>query len=583
MPISTSGSGTISGPAAAARRSGRSLAALVLASTVAWSACGNSGNGGGPSAATAGTGGASASLGSGGRSATASGGASPPSSTTGSGGTVGTAGSAPPDAGAGAGGGAGGASASGSAGEPPPGTGSGGTGGGGRGGSGTTVSAGGTSGDGGASGLGGAGARESGGAGGGGGGASGPAGGSAGGAGVGGRTGLTTFVTRQGPQFMDGGKRYVFVGANFCQGMSLGSAGPGGDIARLRRELDRLKALGITNVRVVASAEGPDTEPYRIVPSLMPMPGVYNEDVFKGLDLFLDELDQRGIRAVMVLNNYWEWTGGMGQYVSWGQGTKIPYRLAPGGDYNTFIQYVDRFYACTTCQTMYRAHIQTVINRVNTVNGRTYRDDPTIFSWQLANEPRDYPATWIPDTAQYIKSLDPNHMVSVGSEGTWGGNFVTTHQSQYIDYTTCHIWVEPWGMYDPNNPSPAALQTATTFATGYLQDHDTAARQLGKPLILEEFGLARDGWTAGGKYDPAATVTNRDKYYRSLYAVVEASIKAPGGALAGDNFWAWGGEARPPSKLTGDPPHETPGWFSVYDQDATTLAVISAHVSAGKP
>ena len=159
----------------------------------------------------------------------------------------------------------------------------------------------------------------------------------------------------------------------------------------------------------------------------MPMPGVYNEDVFKGLDLFLDELDQRGIRAIMVLNNYWEWTGGMGQYVSWGQGTKIPYRLAPGGDYNSFIQYVDRFYAGTTCQTMYRAHIQTIINRVNTVNGRTYRDDPTIFSWQLANEPRDYP------------------------------------------------------------------------------------------------------------------------------------------------------------KLTGDPPHETPGWFSVYDQDATTLAVISPHVSAVKP
>jgi mannan endo-1,4-beta-mannosidase len=391
-----------------------------------------------------------------------------------------------------------------------------------------------------------------------------------------------SFVSRQGLQFMEAGKRHLFVGANFWQGMSLGSEGPGGDVARLRRELDRLQALGVTNVRVMASAEGPDTEPYRIVPSLMPMPGVYNEQVFKGLDVFLDELSRRGIRAVMVLNNYWEWTGGMAQYVSWGQGTKIPYRLAPGGNYNTFVQYIDRFYACASCQTMYRAHIQTVINRVNTVNGRKYRDDPTIFSWQLANEPRDYTANWIGDTAQYIKSLDPNHMVSVGSEGTWGGNFVTTHQSQYIDYTTCHIWVEPWGMYDPNDSSAAALQKATDFATGYLRDHDTAAKQLGKPLVLEEFGLARDGWTAGGKYDPAATLTNRDKYYRSLYAVVEASVAASGGALAGDNFWAWGGEARPPSKWTGDPPHETPGWFSVYDVDASTQAVISAHVTALK-
>lgn len=406
-------------------------------------------------------------------------------------------------------------------------------------------------------------------------------GGSGSSGGMGGTPGLLeTFVTRQGLQFMAGGKRHVFVGANFWQGMNLAAAtSAGGDLARLRRELDRLKALGVTNVRVIAASEGPDSAPYRVTPALMPMPGVYNEQIFKGLDTFLNELSLRGIRAVMVLNNYWEWTGGMGQYVSWSDGSKIPYRLDPGGDYNTFIKYVDRFYACTSCQTAYRAHIKTVIARVNTVNGRSYKDDPVIFSWQLANEPRDYPANWINDTAQYIKSLDANHLVSVGSEGTWGGDFVATHQSQYVDYTTCHIWVEPWGKYDPNNSSASALQTATDFATGYLRDHDTAAKKLGKPLVLEEFGLARDGWTAGGKYDPAATTSNRDKYYKSLYAVVEASLAASGGALAGDNFWAWGGEVRPPSKWAGDPPHETPGWFSVYDTDQSTTALIAMHGS----
>ena len=533
------------------------------------SGTGGSTSGGSGGRATA-TGGASGATGgsSGGTGGSSSGGANGSGGQVATGGAPGTGGS--PGTGGGTGGnvGTGGASSTGGA------TGSGGSAGGG-------AATGGAGGHG-----------TGGGAGAGTGGSGGSAGGADGAGGLGGHAGLTTFVTRQGLQFMDGGKRYVFVGANFWQGMSLGSTGPGGDIARLRRELDRLKALGITNVRVVASAEGPDTAPYRIVPSLMPMPGVYNEDVFKGLDLFLDELNQRGIRAVMVMNNYWEWTGGMAQYVSWVQGTPIPDRIAPGGVYATYIQYVDRFYACTACQTMYRAHIMTVINRVNTVNGRKYRDDPTIFSWQLANEPRDYPSNWVGDTAQYIKSLDPNHMVSVGSEGTWASNttgtaasnfFTATHQSQYIDYATCHIWVEPWGMYDPNNSTAAALQTVTTFATGYLRDHDTLSKALGKPLVLEEFGLARDGWTAGGKYDPAATVTNRDKYYRSLFAVVEASLAAPGGALAGDNFWAWGGEARPPSKWTGDPPHETPGWFSVYDMDTSTQAVITAHVGVLKP
>ena len=309
---------------------------------------------------------------------------------------------------------------------------------------------------------------------------------------------------------MEGGRRHTFAGANFWQGMNLGAEGTGGDRARLVRELDRLRALGVTNVRVVAASEGPDTAPYRTVPALMTSPGVYNEQVFRGLDVFLDELARRGIRAVMVLNNYWEWTGGFGQYVRWSDNSQIPDRIANSSLYSAFIQYVNRFYGCASCQTNYRAHINTVVNRVNTVNGRRYRDDPVIFSWQLANEPRDYPSNWVGDTAQYIKSLDPNHMVSVGSEGTWASNttgtaatnfFLTTHQSQYIDYATCHIWVEPWGMYNANDSSAAMLPTATNFATAYLRDHDTLARQLGKPLVLEEFGLARDGW-AGRQIRP---------------------------------------------------------------------------------
>src|SRR5947208_1032379 len=193
------------------------------------------------------------------------------------------------------------------------------------------------------------------------------------------------------------------------------------------------------------------------------------------------------MRAVMVLNNYGEWSGGFGQCVSWSDGSKIPDRIANSNLYSSFVSYVDRFYACTTCQTAYRAHINTLVNRVNTVNGRMYRDDPAIFAWQLANEPRDYPANWINDTAMFIKSLDPNHMVTVGSEGSWGGDFTTTHQSQYVDYTTCHIWVEPWGKYSATDSSASNLQSATSFATTYLQNHDTMAKQLGKPLVLEEF------------------------------------------------------------------------------------------------
>jgi mannan endo-1,4-beta-mannosidase len=97
--------------------------------------------------------------------------------------------------------------------------------------------------------------------------------------------------------------------------------------------------------------------------------------------------------------------------------------------------------------------------------------------------------------------------------------------------------------------------------------------------VLEEFGLARDGWSADSKYNPAATTTHRDRYYQALYAAVETAM-ARSDPLAGDGFWAWSGEARPAgSGWTGDPPHEPRGWYSVYDTDETTRQVVVQHAA----
>lgn len=45
--------------------------------------------------------------------------------------------------------------------------------------------------------------------------------------------------------------------------------------------------------------------------------GVYDEKVLVGLDFVLNEASKRGIRAVLVLANYWAMYGGIDQYNVW--------------------------------------------------------------------------------------------------------------------------------------------------------------------------------------------------------------------------------------------------------------------------
>jgi len=126
-------------------------------------------------------------------------------------------------------------------------------------------------------------------------------------------------------------------------------------------------------------------------------------------------------------------------------------------------------------------------------------------------------------------------------------------------------------------------------AKAYVLDHVDRARQLGKPLLLEEFGFPRDN----GSFAPSAATTYRDRYFESLYELVGAHVTD--GEMVGLMPWAWAGQARPREAgalwlsgdpLIGDPPHERQGWYSLYDRD-TTLAIVrrfaDRHVNGNVP
>ncbi|KPJ56735.1 MAG: hypothetical protein AMS16_01920, partial [Planctomycetes bacterium DG_58] len=227
-----------------------------------------------------------------------------------------------------------------------------------------------------------------------------------------------------GTHFELNGQPYYYVGASFFNAMNLG-ADPG-TRAQLDAVFDGLQTLGVTNVRIWASSEGPGGSD-KLTPTLQSTAGSYDEDLFGGLDYALKSANDHDLRCIMTLTNSWDWSGGMNQYVDWSpttDKTKTNLDWGQGDLHEGQGAYHDQFYTDDNCLQTYRAFVGTVVNRANTQRGGLlYKDDPTIFAWELANEPRAHAAgqtvlsNWIDGTADYIKSLDGNHMVTTGSEG----------------------------------------------------------------------------------------------------------------------------------------------------------------------
>lgn len=411
------------------------------------------------------------------------------------------------------------------------------------------------------------------------------------------------FVERNGVNLELDGRTHTFIGTNYWYGPLLGlEKDPRRGIRRLRRELDLLKANGVTNLRLMAGAEGSGqiNGVTRVGPSLQPTNGRFDAGTLDGLDLLLAEMAKRDMKAVIFLSNNWEWSGGFQQYLDWN-------RLVPDElnnrklDWNELRDIIARFYVCYECKQGYRSQMRYVLSRVNKINGRAYTNDPTIMAWELANEPRpmrpgarDRYKEWIRDVAAEIKSIDRNHLVTIGHEG-WVGTegmelFEEVHRDPNIDYLTIHIWAKNWQWYRGFN-----FAEAFPIATKYIEDHIAVAKRLNKPLVIEEFGLPRDplevrnGSTLGRRptraiagseilsLTPGSPTKLRETYFSQIFSYVGK------GPVAGANFWAFGGSGRPVKgqvfwkagdDYLGDPPMEEQGLNTVFDVDVSTWRVI---------
>lgn len=399
------------------------------------------------------------------------------------------------------------------------------------------------------------------------------------------------FVTVKNHTFFVNGKPYFYVGANYWYGTLLGLEDDREKgVERLRKELDFLKANGVNNLRVMAGAEGSGmiNGVQRVGPALQPEQGVFNERVLDGLDLLLDEMGKRDMKAVVFFSNNWEWSGGFQQYLIWNK--SVPDSLTSRKlTWDEQRDIIYKFYTCEPCKDSYEEQVKLVLNRTNKYNKRKYIDDPAVMAWELANEPRPMRPVaneaykhWIAEVAAMIKQQDSKHLVTIGHEGDMGSEnmklYEEIHADPNIDYLTIHIWPKNWSWFNGHDIAGGISQVIAK-TLGYIDLHLPVAEKVNKPLVIEEFGLPRNGHS----FAVAAETSLRDSFYNQIFSIIR---KQPGinGYIAGANFWAFGGTARPVSgqifwkrgdDYMGDPPMEEQGLNTVFDSDRTTWQIIN--------
>ncbi|KAM7270967.1 hypothetical protein ACFE04_030181 [Oxalis oulophora] len=335
-----------------------------------------------------------------------------------------------------------------------------------------------------------------------------------------------SFVKRNGTQFLLDGKMFYINGWNSYWLMDHAV-----DEYRKPKVKSMLKVgakMGLTVCRTWAFNDGGYN-------ALQISPGRFDERVFKALDYVIYEARRNGVRLLLSLANNLQAYGGKTQYVKWAWQEGIG--LSSSNDSFFFDPSIRRYY---------KNYAKTVLTRKNTYTGVEYRNDPTIFAWELINEPRcmsdisgDTLQDWIEEMSAYVKSIDSNHLITIGLEGFYGpknpkrltvnpenwaselgSDFVRNNNVPNVDFASVHIYPDHWFK---NINFEAEQKYFAKWIVSHIEDGD---KELNKPVMFTEYGLSN----LNKDYEPA----QREKLYRMVFNIMHKSArknKSGAGAL----------------------------------------------------
>ena len=268
-----------------------------------------------------------------------------------------------------------------------------------------------------------------------------------------------SFVTRSGPQLLLDGKPYRFTGVNVYNAVNANlcwyplASGPLLD--------DSLTAMG-PGVQVIRGW---------FFQNFATIDGARDWTAF---DRVLDLARDHGIRVMPTLTNQWADCDGP---------------AGGAGTYKDEAWYANGYRSVTTPGSLvsYRDWVAEIVTR--------YRDEPTILAWQLINEAEVKPSkdagcsangaqtlrAFAQDVSGLIKSLDPNHLVSLGTIG--GGQCGT----QWTEYKSVHD-VAGIDLCEYHDYGPPQVAIPGDQFNG-LQIRIDQCNELGKPLFIGEVGI----------------------------------------------------------------------------------------------
>lgn len=287
------------------------------------------------------------------------------------------------------------------------------------------------------------------------------------------------FVRTEGTAFVVGGAPFAFVGANIAV-----MHGPV-HRARMEASLDAVVSDGARVVRVWALGEYDAAAPeWADLYAFRRGSELFVDGALAHLDRVLVACAARGLRVIVVLANRWADYGGLPQYLRWAE---VPFPSSDGGLPELLLPL---FFASSRARALYLAHLERVVGRTNAITGVPYRDEPTIFSWELFNEisapprARSELVAVLEESAARIAAIDPNHLISAGHIGyqldrdrrTWRAAI----SARGIDYADAHAYPTRYG----HVRSLRALDR-------WVADRARVARQASRPLIFGEVGFHR--------------------------------------------------------------------------------------------